>query len=219
MQEANFIVDSLPVSPFMTNCYILGCTRTRAAAIIDPGDDGDKILERLTSHGLELSHVLLTHAHVDHCTGVSQVRKRHPAPIYMHRTEQQLYDHVPQQGQMFGLQPTGPLPPVDVYVEDGEALTVGNLTLRVLFTPGHSPGSVCYHVEESPGVVFCGDVLFQGSIGRTDLWGGSYGTLMQSIGQKIMPLPDETVLYSGHGPATSVGRERASNPFRGDFKE
>ncbi len=211
------VLEVLPVSPFTMNCAVLGCRATGKAAVIDPGDEAPRILRVLERAGLEVTHILLTHGHIDHVAATGPLRAATGAPVHLHRQDQPLYENVARQAQAFGMDARLEMPPVDVFVEEGDTVQVGGLKLTVLHAPGHSPGSVCYHLDGSPGLVFCGDVLFAGSIGRTDLWGGSYETLMDSIGRKLMTLPDDTRVLSGHGPETSVGAERATNPFRRDF--
>lgn len=211
-------IETLPVSPFLMNCVVLGCRLTGRAAIIDPGDEPQRILAAVAKAGLQVSHILLTHGHLDHIGATGEMKGATDAPIHLHRDDLPLYQQVGAQARAFGLGFRDAPPPPDVFVQDGDLVQVGSLKLRVRHAPGHSPGSVCYVVEGvNPGVVVCGDVLFAGSIGRTDLWGGSYQTLMESIGRKLMTLPDSTIVYSGHGPTTTIGDERHSNPFRGDF--
>ncbi len=214
------IVEVLPVSPFVMNCIVLGCRASGKAAVIDPGDESQRIVRAVELAGLEVTHILLTHAHIDHVGSAGEVKEATGAPVYLHREDLPLYGHVAQQARAFGMNADMTMPDIDVFVNDGDSVQVGELHLRVLHAPGHSPGSICFYLkgeQGSPGMVFSGDVLFAGSIGRTDLWGGSYETLMRSIGEKLMTLPDDTVVYSGHGPSTTVGKERANNPFSRDF--
>jgi len=216
--DDRIFLTALPVSPFLMNCIVLGCRVTGRAALIDPGDEAERVLEVARKAELQVSHVLLTHGHIDHVGAVGAVKAATDAPVHLHRDDLPLYQQVGAQARAFGMSFLEALPTPDVFVQDGDLLQVGALTIRVRHTPGHSPGSVCYLVEGlTPGVLVCGDVLFAGSIGRTDLWGGSYQTLMDSIGRKLMTLPDSTVVYSGHGPTTTIGEERQTNPFRGDF--
>ena len=217
-----YVIDALAVSGFMTNCVVLGCRKTAKAAIIDPGDEVSKILSVVEREKLDVVEILLTHGHVDHVSAVAAMKQATGAPVRMHPEDVPLYERANQQRAAFGMPPGDDQPPIDHPLADGDTIAVGELSLQVLHTPGHSPGSVSFYLEregegEEPGLLVCGDTLFPGSIGRTDLWGGSYATLMKSIGQKILGLPDDTLLYSGHGPVTSVGRERESNPFRYDF--
>ncbi len=219
-------IETITVSPFSENCMIVACGATRKAAVVDPGDEAPRILARVRQLGLEVSRILLTHGHIDHIAATGEIKAETGAPIHLHRGDLALYEKMSEQARAFGLPVEERLPEVDVFVDEGSVVEVGDLSLEVIFTPGHSPGSVCYlhRGDENArdefsrdGFVFSGDVLFAGSIGRTDLWGGSYATLMNSIGRKLMALPETTRIYSGHGPMTTVGRERLSNPFSRDF--
>lgn len=211
-------IDVMPVSPFLMNCVVLGCQVTHRAAIIDPGDEAPRLLDAVSRAGFQVSHILVTHAHVDHIGAVGRVKAATDAPIHMHRDDLPIYQQAGAQARAFGLGEAIDLPPPDVFVRDGDVVQVGAIPIRVRHTPGHSPGSVTYVIEGvTPNVAICGDVLFAGSIGRTDLWGGSYQTLMESIGRQLMTLPDVTLVHPGHGPVTTIGDERRTNPFRGDF--
>lgn len=210
-------IDTFPVSPFMMNAVVLGCRVSGNAAIIDPGDEPERLLGVVESEGLEVSHILLTHGHVDHVAAVREVHEATGAPIHLHAADLPLYERVADQARAFGLRFDTELPPVDHELSDGEVIEIGELKVEVRHAPGHSPGSVCFVVSGAPGVVVSGDVLFAGSIGRTDLWGGSYQQLMTSIRTKLMPLDDATLVYSGHGPISTIGDERQTNPFRHDF--
>jgi glyoxylase-like metal-dependent hydrolase (beta-lactamase superfamily II) len=198
----------------------LGCEKTREALVIDPGDDPEAILEVLRRHDLKCRGILHTHAHLDHVSATSQLAEATGAPILLHVADQPLYDNVELQAQMFGF-PTPRTMPVDRLVADGDEVAVGDHSGEVLHTPGHSPGSLCLHMPESEGedrilrpqCVFAGDTLFFGSIGRTDLWGGDYGQIIRSIHERLLTLPDETIVIPGHGPQTTIGKERAANPF------
>ncbi len=204
------IVKILPVGPLQTNCYVVGCEKTRLAAVIDPGDEAERILEVIQGSGLTVTHVLLTHAHFDHIAAVDEVMQATGAPLALHPDDLSLLN-AGGGSIYFGLQPP-PIPDPTIRLAAGQEIPIGELTLHVLHTPGHTPGHVTFH-EPNERVVFDGDVLFAQGIGRTDLPGGSYETLMRSITQQLMTLPDDTVVYSGHGPATTIGRERASNPW------
>jgi glyoxylase-like metal-dependent hydrolase (beta-lactamase superfamily II) len=204
------IVVQLPVGSLQANCYIAGCETTRAGVIIDPGDEADRILEVVKTHGLTIAHILLTHAHFDHIAACAAVAEATGAPLSMHRDDLPLLK-AGGGAAWWGL-PTPAYKEPDRWLEEGDTISFGNHTLNVLFTPGHAPGHISFYEAEA-GIIFAGDVLFAGGIGRTDLPGGSYEVLMNSINEKLMVLPDKTVVCSGHGPTTSIGRERASNPF------
>jgi glyoxylase-like metal-dependent hydrolase (beta-lactamase superfamily II) len=203
------IVETVVVGPFGVNCYILGCEQTSGAAIIDPGAEEDDILTKVEEMHLRVESVLITHGHIDHIGGVSGIKERTGARVYMHQADKDLIDIAPLQARLFGL--TRPQPfTVDTFVEDGDTITIGRMTLDVLETPGHSPGGISFSAADS---VFSGDALFYESIGRTDLPGGSLDQLARSIKGKLFNLPDNTVVYPGHGPATSIAHEKKFNPF------
>lgn len=206
---SSFEIESDAVGPFFKNGYILSCSDTRNAIYIDPGDEASRLLVRIRERRLNLIAVVLTHAHVDHITGVGQVVEEWGTPIYLHTEDRAIYDALPEWGHWFGLTCDPAPPPTDV-LEDGQALTLDCLQIRVHHTPGHSPGSVSLQVENH---LFCGDTVFQNSIGRTDLPSSSYDVLIDTIQQRILPLGDDIVLYPGHGPVTTVGEERLYNPF------
>ena len=204
------IVKTLAVGALETNCYIVGCEKTKQAAVIDPGDEADRILAAVREAGLKVTHVLLTHAHFDHIGAVDEVVKASGAPLALHPDDLPLL----QAGGgalLFDFQPP-PIPAAVNSLTAGQEIGVGELTLRVLHTPGHSRGHVTFYVP-AEGALFDGDVLFAGGIGRTDLPGGSFEVLMRSISEQLMTLPDDTAVYPGHGPATTIGRERRSNPW------
>jgi len=204
------IVKTLPVGPLATNCYIVGCEKTKQAAVIDPGDEADRIMAAVREAGLKVTHVLLTHAHFDHIGAVDEVVKASGAPLALHPDDLPLL----QAGGgalLFDFQPP-PIPAEVASLAAGQEIGVGELTLRVLHTPGHTPGHVTFYAP-AEGALFDGDVLFADGIGRTDLPGGSFEVLMRSIGEQLMTLPDDTIVYPGHGPATTIGRERRSNPW------
>ncbi len=204
------IIETLTVGPVQANCYVVGCEKNGAGIIIDPGDEASRILQAVQSHGLKITHILLTHAHFDHFIAAKAVVEATGAPLALHPDDLPLL----QAGggaTMFGL----PMPAIhnpEIWLSENDTITCGTLNFRVLHTPGHAPGHVCFF-EPDAGVIFDGDVLFAGSIGRTDLPGGDYETLMDSIAHKLMTLPDETTIYPGHGPRTTIGAERVSNPF------
>ena len=208
MSEKLFIAQDA-VEPFFKNGYLLSCQQTRQGIYIDPGDEAPLLLPKVQEHDIELTAIVNTHAHIDHISGVGLVKEKWDIPIYLHPEDEPLYHNLPTQAQRFGLD-YPPAPPLDHPLREGEDLQVGNLTLKVYHTPGHSPGSVCLEVENH---VFCGDVIFAGSIGRTDLWGGSLEILMDSIHKTVIPMGEEKILHPGHGPDTTIGHELRTNPF------
>lgn len=202
-------VVSLPNGQFAENCYLLADRRSGDAVIIDPGEESDRFLRELEDRGWGLKAIWLTHAHVDHIIGVGEVHRSTGAPIHLHPLDRPLYDALPQYGSWVGMQ-LEPAPPPHVELQAGQVLRVGELEFTVRFTPGHSPGSVSF---VGSGMVFGGDVLFNGSVGRTDLPGGDAATLMATIQSEFLSLPDSTVVHSGHGLDTTIGIERLTNPF------
>jgi glyoxylase-like metal-dependent hydrolase (beta-lactamase superfamily II) len=204
--------------PFMKNGYVLGCERTREAVIVDPGDEVDELLTFVRQQRLQPKAALLTHAHLDHVSGVGAVKQALGLPVWLHAADQPLYDRAAAQGAMFGIRMEQP-PPVDHhYAGDGAWGRFGDYEVTVHHTPGHCPGGVClavYRVAEARALegLFVGDTLFAGSIGRTDLPGGDYETLMNAITGVLFAFPDDAVVHSGHGPDTTIGRERQTNPF------
>lgn len=210
------ILETHAVPPFFKNGFVAGCDETREGIVIDPGDEVDLLLDAVRQHGLAIRYILLTHAHLDHVTGVARAKRALDVPVGLHRSDQFLYDGVVQQGLMFGLR-VEPQPAVDFYYEDIEQpLRFGRYTVDVHHTPGHCPGGVCLAVgreDETARTLFVGDTLFAGSIGRTDLPGGNLDTLLASIRNVLFSFPEDTVVYSGHGEPTTIGRERRTNPF------
>ena len=202
-------VVTIPNGRFAENCYLVIDEPSGRCAVIDPGEEVGLIAHKLGAAGAQPVGIWLTHAHVDHVLGVARLKAETGAPVYLHPADRPLYDHVPAQAAAFGLEDV-PLPEPDRGLAAGERLQVGTLEFRVRHAPGHSPGSVVF---EGAGAAFVGDVLFQGSIGRTDLPGGDFETLIRSIERELLTLPDSTIVYSGHGPETTVGRERRTNPF------
>jgi len=194
---------------FAENCYLLAVEGSNDAVIVDPGEEPERFLATATRERLSICQIWLTHAHIDHISGVAEIKAATGAPISLHPADRKLYDNLPQQGLWFGLR-LGPPPPPDLELEHGKELALGAVRFAVRHTPGHSPGSVCL---VAPGLVIGGDVLFQGSIGRTDLPGGDFDRLIQSIREELLSLPDDTIVYPGHGPSTTIGAERRGNPF------
>ncbi|MGH7605880.1 MAG: MBL fold metallo-hydrolase [Gemmatimonadales bacterium] len=200
----------IPNGRFAENSYLVVDEPARACAIVDPGEEAGLILHKVAETGATAVAIWLTHAHLDHVLGVERVAIETGAPVWLHPSERPLYDAVPQQAAWFGLPVPPRLPPPDRAWAHGETVRLGGLRFQVRHTPGHSPGSVCLVGE---GIAFVGDVLFAGSIGRADLAGGDFDTLMASIERELLSLPDATIVYSGHGPETTIGRERGTNPF------
>jgi glyoxylase-like metal-dependent hydrolase (beta-lactamase superfamily II) len=204
------IVATLPVGMIQTNCYIVGCEETKAGAIVDPGGHPERILAEVERQGLTIKVVLNTHAHFDHTDANGAIVQATGAPLALHPQDQPMLE-ASGGAAMFGLH-ADPSPPPDLELHDGDELEIGTLRFRVLHTPGHTPGHVCFY-EPAQGALFDGDVLFYRGIGRTDLPGGNWQQLMDSIGQVLFALPDETTVYSGHGQATTIGEEKQLNPW------
>jgi hydroxyacylglutathione hydrolase len=208
------ILEVRAVAPFYKNGFVVGCERTHEAVVIDPGDEADELLAAVRDRSVDVTHILLTHAHIDHITGVAQVKDALDVPVYLHRDDLPLYEHAVDQGKIFGFTVRQP-PPIDVYY-DLSPIHFGDYEVRVHHTPGHCPGGVCLQIGQKgrPGShLFVGDTLFAGSIGRTDLPGGNYEVLMRSITEVLFPLGDASIVHPGHGPDTTIGRERQNNPF------
>lgn len=206
----------VPVTPFMQNCSVLVCERTGQAAAIDPGGDLERIESALRSEGATLEKVFLTHGHIDHCGQAGQFAQRHRVPIEGPQREDRFWiEQLPSQGKMFGFPLLSAFEP-DRWLEDGDTVVFGEQTLEVLHCPGHTPGHVVFfHAPSRLAIV--GDVLFQGSIGRTDFPRGDHATLVASITDKLWPRGDDVAFVPGHGPMSTFGEERASNPFVGDL--
>jgi hydroxyacylglutathione hydrolase len=205
-------VQTIPVGPLQCNCSILVDGQTREAVVIDPGGDPDRILIALAKAGARPVALLHTHAHFDHILGTGEVARVTEAPIRLHAADQPLYDSLPDQAALFGLEAAPPLP-LDTPLSDGEVIRFGACTIRAIHTPGHTPGSTCFLLEADEPTLFAGDTLFRRSIGRTDLWGGDTGQILASIRDKLFRLPPATPVVCGHGPGTTIGEERLSNPF------
>jgi len=202
-------VVTLTNGQFAENCYLVIDEDAKVAAVVDPGEDARLILARLATEGVQTVEIWITHAHVDHVAGTAAVHDATGAPVRIHPDDLALYHAAPMQSAWLGVA-VPDLPEPSLVFTAGDPVTVGSLTFDVLHTPGHSPGSVSL---VGHGVAFVGDVLFAGSVGRVDLPGGSGAVLLESIQEELLPLPDETIVYAGHGPPTTIGRERRANPF------
>jgi len=203
---------TLPVTAFQQNCSIVWCDETMQAAVIDPGGDLDMLLAEIKRRGLTLTQIWLTHAHIDHAGGTAELASRLQLPIIgPHPADQFWIDGLPEQSRMFGFPPCDTFTPTR-WLADGDTVTVGHCTLQVRHCPGHTPGHVVFHSPEIKRV-FVGDVLFAGSIGRTDFPQGDHDTLIASITQRLWPMGDDTLFIPGHGPESSIGRERKTNPY------
>jgi hydroxyacylglutathione hydrolase len=207
------VVRHAVVGPFAANSYIAACSRTGEAVLVDPGGDVARVLG-LLEPGQRVVRIFVTHGHIDHVAGGAEAKAATGAPLQIHAADEAWLEALPRQAEMFGFEPVRP-PAVDHHHEDGEAFRVGDLEARVLHTPGHSLGSCCLWFPE-PKVLFTGDTLFSGSVGRTDLPGGDVDALFRSIREKLFTLGDEGRFYPGHGPAGVVGDERRANPFVGE---
>ncbi|MDP2645808.1 MAG: MBL fold metallo-hydrolase [Desulfobacterales bacterium] len=203
------IIKDLVVGPIMANCFILGCERTGEAAVIDPGDDADRILFTLAEAGLKVKYIINTHGHFDHVAANKKMKDATRADLLIHALDAHMLATLSDSASVWGLSAENS-PPPDQTLDDGAVIVVGDISLQVIHTPGHTPGGVSLATDTC---VFAGDTLFAGSIGRTDFQGGDYDTLISSIQNRLFPLGDDVRVLSGHGPETTIGRERRTNPF------
>ncbi len=210
--RGKMIFESIAVGPLQCNCYILGCEKTREALVIDPGDEVHLILPLLEKHGLNVKYILSTHAHIDHVGDLEKLKTVTGAKALLHERDLALYQNLPAQASWLGVR-TPTMTEIDDFVEEGDRIVFGEHSGDVLFTPGHTPGSLCLHLPAQTDLLFAGDTLFKRSIGRTDLWGGSYEDIIRSIRQKLLMLDENTVVYPGHGPPTKIAEEKQLNPF------
>ncbi len=206
---SDYIIEAIPVGPLMTNCCILGCKKTKKAIVIDPGGDFEIIKNRIRDNGLVPEFVVNTHAHIDHIGAIGDIKKEYGIKFGLSEKDLPVLDSAPQTASLFNLDNII-VPRVDFYLKEGDVVEAGNLKLKVIETPGHTKGSICFHGD---GFLIAGDTLFKNSIGRTDLPGGSYEEIFHSITKKLLVLDDTTVVYPGHGETTTIAEEKLFNPF------
>jgi hydroxyacylglutathione hydrolase len=206
------IVETFPVGFLQCNCTILGDETTREAIVIDPGDDPDLILGKLSVHKLTLKEIICTHTHIDHVGAIFELQQKAGTPASIHQADLFLFEQLETQAQWLGI-PAPKKGVIDRFLNDGSSVACNGVELGILHTPGHTPGSTCFLLENRLNILFAGDTLFQNSIGRTDLWGGSMPQILSSIHGKLLTLDDDTLVIAGHGPSTTVGNERRNNPF------
>ena len=211
MNDADIIVETIPVGPLQCNCTILGDVVSRKAIVVDPGGDSEILLERLVELNLQVERIIHTHAHLDHFLASGKMKEATGAKLALHREDLFLWDMLEDQCRMFGI-PFEPPPPPDQWLENEEEIDLNDLQGKALHTPGHTPGSMCF-LFESQKLLIAGDTLFQGSIGRTDLWGGDFKKIEKSIQEKLYTLDEETSVITGHGESTSIGHEMRANSF------
>jgi len=211
MSVSELIVETMPVGPLQCNCTILGDPVSRKAIVVDPGGDAEMLLERLLELDLQVERIIHTHAHLDHFLASGKMKEATGAKLALHREDLFLWDMLEDQCRMFGI-PFEPPPPPDQWLENEEEIDLNDLQGKALHTPGHTPGSMCF-LFESQKLLIAGDTLFQGSIGRTDLWGGDFKKIEKSIQEKLYTLDEETSVITGHGESTSIGHEMRANSF------
>ena len=208
----NLLVHQLSVGPLQVNCFVVACQRTREAMVIDPGEDGPRILQLAESNGYQVKKIVNTHGHFDHIGANQPVKEATGAVLMMHEADLPLLQNARNHAQAYGLT-VSPSPDPDKFLNEGDVFSVGEQSFSIFHVPGHSPGSICLL---SDGHLFVGDVLFAGSVGRTDLPGGDFDALIEGVREKLFRLPAETIVHPGHGPDTTIGREKHTNPFVGD---
>lgn len=207
------IIKELAVGPLMANCFIAGCEDTKEAVVIDPGGEADRILLSLAESELKVKYIINTHGHFDHVSANGKMKEATGADLLIHPLDAPMLGMLSSNAAVFGISVANS-PSCDRTIEEGETVSFGNFTLNVIHTPGHTPGGISLY---SDGIIFVGDTLFAGSIGRTDFPGGDFDTLIASIKTKLFKLEDDVRVLSGHGPETSIGREKRFNPFVGQF--
>lgn len=210
-KSKQILLERLIVGPFLSNCWILGCRETQEGILIDPGDEAESILKTTERHELSLKYIIHTHGHLDHVSATNAIQQETKAKVLMHKADEKLLENLPLQASMFGVSKPE-IPSIDRYIQEGDRVSFGLHTLSVIETPGHSPGGICLRLEGEK-VLFVGDTIFAGSIGRTDLWEASYNQLISSIKKKLLTLDDDMIIYPGHGPSSKIGYERRYNPF------
>jgi len=208
---AHTVVETLVVGALQCNCVIVGDTRSKLAVVVDPGDEVERIREVLDRLGMRIAAIVATHGHIDHVGGIAQLKASSGAPALIHEADVPLYENLALQAQWLGVDP--PSMTVLAKLDESHGVAFGSSKLDVLHTPGHSPGSVSFVLPDGAPLILSGDTLFARGIGRTDLWGGSYETIINSINAKLLTFPDDTIVIPGHGPKTTVGEERRENPF------
>jgi glyoxylase-like metal-dependent hydrolase (beta-lactamase superfamily II) len=206
------IIETFPVGLLQCNCTIIGDETSREAVVVDPGDDPDVILAKLQQYGLTLKQIVCTHAHIDHVGAIYDLQQKAETPASIHEADLTLFDNLAVQAQWLGIKPPA-RGHIDRFLNDGGVIGCSGVELGVVHTPGHTPGSTTFVLPADRKILFTGDTLFLNSIGRTDLWGGSYEEIMASIQQRLMTFDDETIVITGHGPGTTIGNERRNNPF------
>jgi hydroxyacylglutathione hydrolase len=228
-EPAKLIHEILPVGMLQCNCHIIGDPKTCEALVIDPGDDAERILDVIKHHKLHVTAIVITHTHIDHVGGLRRIQQATGAPVRIHADDLELYRMLDVQAAWIGCKAPEKVE-VDELMREGDAIRWGPFEAQVLHTPGHTQGSICLYLpadlpgghavavgaksaQHEPGRLFAGDTLFAGSIGRTDLWGGSFDAIIRSLKGKVLALPDETIVFPGHGPSTTIGDERETNPF------
>ncbi len=203
------IIKNVVVGPLEVNCFILVCEDTKEAAIVDPGGDEDEIIKAVETDALNPRFIINTHAHFDHVGAVKKIQEHFKIDFFLHKEDQFLIENLDEQSTAFGLDRV-PKPEVNKSVKDGDKISLGQNVIQVIHTPGHTPGGVCYYVDNS---IFVGDTMFAGSVGRTDFPFSSHDALIKSIKEKLFPLGDGVIVYTGHGPSTTIGNEKRYNPF------